>query len=66
MPYQKLIPPCLENFDNKEKCFANVNGKCTILNNTVFHDEPCPFYKTLDEFRQGQKLYGGYRKENHI
>lgn len=38
-------------------CFANKNYECTILKETDFWDETCPFYKHREEV--------GERSEEH-
>lgn len=39
------------------KCFANIENRCRILNNTDFGCRECPFFKTRGEFLRGRAEY---------
>lgn len=41
----------------RKDCFGNYRGRCLILNGTF--EYPCPFFKTLEEFNEGIRKYGG-------
>lgn len=45
----------------KPKCFAKVNGECTILNGT-YKDNNCPFYKVTRNITNG--IYYPYNPVN--
>lgn len=55
----KVLPPC--HLDN---CFAYRKGRCVLLSTGYSKSEKaCPFYKTVEEYNEGKKIYGGERKE---
>lgn len=44
----------------REDCFGNYRGMCLVLNGKF--DYPCPFFKTLEEYNEGVRKYGGIIK----
>lgn len=55
----KVLPPC-----HQENCFAYKQGRCVLLSTGYGKSErACPFYKTVEEYKEGVKKYGGERKE---
>lgn len=38
---------------DKQRCFANINGRCEILTSRTTK-QPCPFFKTSEEFEIGK------------
>lgn len=41
-----MMPAC-----NRTDCFVCSRKKCQILENNDFSKKPCPFFKTVEEFK---------------
>ena len=51
---------------NKD-CFANIDGRCGVLNNSKCSDKPCKFCKTATQLRiERQKSYNNLMEAGRL
>lgn len=51
----------LDCFGRRSNNGLEVTDYCHALKKTNFKGHECPFYKSYEDFKEGQKIYGGLR-----